>query len=55
MDVNSRTVATTCGITKGPVRSHGDRVNRTDRIFAKLPTRTRTEAIASLLGSRPTR
>ncbi len=48
MGVNARTGAATCAIPKRPVRG-------ADRIFAKLRTHTGTEAIASLLGSRPTR
>lgn len=53
--VKTRGSGATCAITKAPVRGGGDPSGRTGRIFAELRTRTRPEAIASWLGSRPTR
>lgn len=49
MDLNNRQTATTCFITDKTVK------NRADRAFTELHTATRAEAIASWLGTRPTR
>ncbi len=47
--LNNQRVDATCRITERAADRHGDHV------FAELPARTRAEAIASLLGPRPTR
>ncbi|WP_328942806.1 response regulator transcription factor [Streptomyces sp. NBC_00250] len=47
--LNNRQIAATCFITEKTVKNH------INRIFAKLHTHTRAEAIASWLGTRPTR
>ncbi|MFD7961416.1 response regulator [Streptomyces zaomyceticus] len=47
--LNNRQIAATCFITEKTVKNH------INRIFAKLHTDTRAEAIASWLGTRPTR
>ncbi|MFB7588121.1 response regulator [Streptomyces sp. NPDC056169] len=47
--LNNRQIAATCFITEKTVKNH------VNRIFAKLHTTTRAEAIASWLGTRPTR
>ncbi|MER5962941.1 response regulator transcription factor [Streptomyces sp. NPDC002057] len=47
--LNNRQIAATCFIAEKTVKNH------INRIFAKLHTDTRAEAIASWLGTRPTR
>ncbi|WP_323182593.1 LuxR C-terminal-related transcriptional regulator [Streptomyces sp. NBC_00094] len=47
--LNDRQIAATCSITEKTVTGH------VDRVFAQLHPTTRAEAIASWLGTRPTR